>query len=425
MSTESLTKARALIEQLRTKVVPKTRATKPDTVLALIKQLLATHELDAEALFGGSWAKNTYLEGDHDIDIFIRFKTERLQEGEDISDLTGLVLASMAPVQRIHGSRDYFQFTKEGFDFEIVPVAFIATPSEAVNSTDASPFHVFHVQEALKKNPVLISDIRLAKLFCKTAGVYGAESYLNGFSGHVLDNLLIHYGDLLTFFKDVSTWNEKGQVFIDTQKRMSDAQHLNKAKKTGPLILIDPIQAERNAAAALGQEKYVRFIQAVRAFLNKPDASFFQPRPVTKESIRTEHKGENLFMYSFAASKGSKDVAGTKLLKCHEYLLRRAQEEGFVIRNEGFFFDGKKALCYFIVEEEELSLCAKVIGPPKEQERDAQRFRQKHQEHDVCETREGRLSALVPRRYRTMTAFLTEELHSKYIKERSTDVQLL
>lgn len=425
MSEESLAKARAIIEEFRVQVIPKTSSEVPATVLSLIKQLLKTHNLAAEALFGGSWAKNTYLEGDHDIDIFIRFDSSGLQNDEDISDLTGLVLASMAPVQRIHGSRDYFQFTKEGFDFEIVPVMKIHVAREAVNSTDASPFHVFHVQEALHKNTLLASDIRLAKLFCKTARVYGAESYLNGFSGHVLDNLLIHYGDLLSFFLAVKEWDIDGQVFIDAQGLVTDAKHLNEAKKMGPLVLIDPVQSDRNAAAALGREKYTLFIKAVQTFLEQPDESYFRPKPVTKESIREEYTGKKLFMYELLTGKGSKDVAGTKLLKCHEYMLRRAQEEGFVISKEGFDFDGKRALCYFVVEENELSLCAKMIGPPKTQEIDAERFREKHKEHDVCETSEGKLSALVPRKYRKMNDFLEGELENVYITERSTGTRIL
>jgi len=424
MSKDSQNKAKAIIEQLRTKVVPKQISRVPEEVLDLLKKLFKAHELDVDILFGGSWAKNTYLEGDHDIDIFVRFNMNSIEADENISDLTGLALASMAPLQRIHGSRDYFQFEEEDYHFEIVPVKQIAEVSEAENSTDASPFHVEHVKKAMEKNPNLITDIRLAKLFCKTAKVYGAESYLNGFSGHVLDNLLIHYGDLLSFFTAVADWDTQGQTFIDAQGEKKDATHLNEAKKTGPLVLLDPIQADRNAAAALGREKYVDFIEAVKAFLEKPSEDYFTPVPITLQSIEKEHKGEKLYCYESYPLKGSKDVAGTKLLKCHEYLLRRAEEEGFNIISEGFDFDGKRALCYLVVAEDELSECAKMIGPPKEQEADAQRFRSKHASHDVCETAEGRLSALVPRKYRKMTEFLKGELQNKYVKSRSDGVHI-
>ena len=78
-------------------------------------------DIDVEVVAGGSTAKGTFLAGDFDIDLFVRFKTIT----KDFSDSLELLLSDLATdqdimIERIHGSRDYFTFAFEGLFFEIV-----------------------------------------------------------------------------------------------------------------------------------------------------------------------------------------------------------------------------------------------------------------------------------------------------------------
>ena len=81
------------------------------------------------------------LVSDHDVDIFVRFDLEYAVEEELISDFLEEALKIFNP-ERIHGSRDYFQFPYKGLDFEIVPVLAVEDASQALNVTDMSPLHV-------------------------------------------------------------------------------------------------------------------------------------------------------------------------------------------------------------------------------------------------------------------------------------------
>ena len=45
---------------------------------------------------------------------------------------------------------------------------------------------------------------------------------------------------------------------------------LNKSKQQGPLIVIDPVQKDRNAAAALNHEKFEIIKKTAKQFLKKP-----------------------------------------------------------------------------------------------------------------------------------------------------------
>ena len=143
--------------------------------------ILELNKLKLNAVLGGSVAKGTWLRGNHDFDIFIKFK-----KGKDISKKVEKKLKKKFKVIKVHGSRDYFRIKRDNFTFEIVPILDIRKASEAENITDVSPLHTKWVQ----KHKKYIDEIRLAKAFARAQKVYGAESYIRGFSGYVLEILL-------------------------------------------------------------------------------------------------------------------------------------------------------------------------------------------------------------------------------------------
>ena len=54
----------------------------------------------------------------------------------------------------------------------------------------------------MKDKDVLLG-IRIAKAFCHANNSYGAESYINGFSGYALELLVYYYGSFLKFIKGI------------------------------------------------------------------------------------------------------------------------------------------------------------------------------------------------------------------------------
>src|SRR3989344_5708124 len=203
-----------------------------------------------EVVVGGSFAKDTWLSGNHDIDVFVMFPYEKYKK----SDISKLLANRLARYKLVHGSRDYFQVEYSGFLFELIPVLKINSSSKAVNVTDVSPLHTEWVNENIKENS---DDERLAKLFAKCNNVYGAESYIKGFSGYLLEVLTIHYKGFFNLMKGVSKWRDR--EFIDTLGHYKDRSDiiskLNRSKITS-LIVIDPVQKNRNIAAAVSSEKY-------------------------------------------------------------------------------------------------------------------------------------------------------------------------
>ena len=177
--------------------------------LEAINKALSKKDIKATAVVGGSLAKGTHLKGDHDVDVFVKFGLKH--KSHNLSDLLFDAIKSMKP-ERIHGSRDYFQIHKSKLTYEIVPVLDIKQAKQSQNVTDFSPWHV----EWVKKNGKdLKEDIRLAKKFCKAAKVYGAESYIRGFSGHVLDILVISAGGFIPLLESALNWKPKVVVDIE------------------------------------------------------------------------------------------------------------------------------------------------------------------------------------------------------------------
>ena len=118
--------------------------------------------LQAQAILGGSGAKDTWLSGNHDIDIFVQFNySKHKNNSAGLSDLLDPIIKKLFPKRkRIHGSRDYFQIKYQTIEFEIVPILKISNAQQALNITDVSPLH----SKWVKKNASKITDeIRLVK----------------------------------------------------------------------------------------------------------------------------------------------------------------------------------------------------------------------------------------------------------------------
>ncbi len=422
-----------------------------DETVAIINAQLARAGISAICVKGGSTAKETFLKNNHDIDLFVRFNTA--YRGKDISRITHDVLQAckikgMTPLLRIHGSRDYFQCTQQiifqkqkiALQYEIVPVLLIHAQDyqDAENVTDLSPEHVNWVNTYTAKNPGLKDEIRLAKQFCKANGVYGAESYINGFSGHILDILIIHYGSFTKFAVAFAKITPQDMpIIIDHEKHLKNPlKELNESKIT-PLIIVDPIQADRNAAAALSKEKLEMFITACKKFLDQPDKKFFQITPfnlkreiaATLRRIKTAKKITHLQtdVITIKTLDGSKDIVGTKVLKVYELLTRHLTLEGFVILGAGwnFAFEKRSAVIYMITAKESLPAKIEMQGPPVRITADYNRFVEKHRaQGEAVSIRGDHAIAIIKRKYTTPAQYLSELFRKDFIASRVAEIKI-
>lgn len=334
-------------------------------------------KIKAESFVGGSFAKKTVIKKDsYDVDIFVRF--DKLYKDEEISNLTEKILNGFVKkFEKIHGSRDYFKINvNDKFYIELIPVIKIKNPKEARNITDLSYFHVNYMK---KKKKDLLDDIRLVKAFCYANKCYGAESYINGFSGYSLELLTYYFGGFLNFLKAVAKSNER--IFVDMEKHYKNkkiiSMDLNSAKLKSPIILIDPTFKQRNAAAALSQETFDVLRNAAQKFLKNPDKKAFEKEEYDIEGIEKNAKKNKLdFVHLIVETdKQEGDVAGSKLLKFYRHI---SDEIGgnFIIKKRIFSYNDKKSAEYVFSGKCKKELT--IEGPPLSNEGAVKKFKSVH-----------------------------------------------
>ncbi|MGB9707710.1 MAG: hypothetical protein ACPLXC_00010 [Candidatus Pacearchaeota archaeon] len=332
----------------------------------------------AKIFIGGSLAKQTLVKRDtsYDIDIFILFPYNKFsKKSSELSNLLEKALKS-AKIRYItlKGSRNYFQIKFKNLTLELIPILAIKKASEALNITDISPLHVFYVLSKTKKNKKLANEIKLAKAFCYASDCYGAESYIRGFSGYALEILVSYYGSFLKFLKAATKWkiptSLETRIVIDSKHYYKSKRQLleemNEAKLHSPIILVDPVQKERNACAALSFETLKKFIEAAKKFLAHPSESYFFKEKIDINNLKTRAKKTKAKFITLKALsfKNKVDVAGAKLKKLYEFLYFLLKKNGFKILKGEFEFNEKTfiATFYFILKEPSKEYIVK--GPP-------------------------------------------------------------
>ncbi|MBS3152592.1 CCA tRNA nucleotidyltransferase [Candidatus Woesearchaeota archaeon] len=351
--------------------------------------------LNANAIVCGSFAKGTWLRNQHDIDIFVLFENNK-----NISTRLEVVIkAAFEKYEKIHGSRDYFIVDYENLSFELVPVLKIDQPEQAENITDVTPMHVEWVKKYIDNK--LKDEIRLAKRLLKANNCYGAETYIGGFSGYLVEILVIYFKDLLNLIKNAANWKYGEIIDIERNNKFSSEQKF-------PLTVIDPVQPNRNVSAAVTEEKFNLFTELCKNFSKKPSTKFFKE---TKISL----KDYNL-IFKVQPLKGNRDVVGTKMLKVFENIKQELIVNGFEVvkaiwewKDLGYF--------YFKVKRKRLEKEIKHFGPPIRFKEDCEKFKIKYKDLEI-KNENDKLYIMLPRKFVKLEEIIKHVLNKEEIKNR-------
>ncbi len=374
---------------------------------------------DAKAILGGSIAKDTFLKDVGDADIFVQFDYQKYKDKSDelSSILEKTLKRSGLKFSRVHGSRDYFQVKQDGFILEIIPILKINKAQEAVNITDISPLHVKWVN----KNNKAPDEIRLAKAFAKANGLYGAESYIKGFSGYCLEILTIYYKGFKGLIKAAAKW-EKNTV-IDIENYHKDVfKALNHSKLESPLIVVDPVDRLRNVSASLSKKRYEQFIGCAKAFLKNPSKEAFEKKEISKSELIKKSRKDLLAIIYLRSNKGKEDVVGCRFLKVFEHISKKVKESGFEIKDSGWTFNkGTKGMLWFIIKDETLPESREWQGPPLKAKEGCERFKEKYKH---TWTKDNRIYAKVKVKHRRPESLISNIIKSDFAKEKVNSIRL-
>lgn len=349
---------------------------KTKIILDALRANISKSKITAEVFVGGSFAKNTLIKkAKYDVDIFVRFDAKY---GDQISGMLEKIVPKNS--KKIHGSRDYFSIKEpsENVEFEIIPTIKVSNPLKAQNITDLSYFHVKYLASQTKTNMKLVDEIRLAKAFAYYQGCYGAESYINGFSGYAVELLIINYKTFLRFLEAVVKLDStKDKLILDPQKLFKNKkaieQEMNESKMNGPIILIDPTFKDRNALAALSNETFLKFQKSAKAFLKNPSEKFFE---ITDSEKLMRAKYKDIIELKLSTDKQAGDIAGTKLKKFYGFMIQE-MDRFFDIAKHEFFYDESNNSGKILLS---LKSKAKIefSGPPIRMIEPLARFKKEH-----------------------------------------------
>lgn len=314
--------------------------------------------------FGGSFAHDTWLPEDVDIDVFLMFPPE-LGEG-GITKL-GLEAARKAlegyQVRMRYAEHPYLEGFVEGVRVNLVPCADVKD-GKWITAADRSPHHTKFVKGRLDEK--LRTDVRLLKKFMKAQGLYGAEIKVRGFSGYVCEVLTIKYGGFLEVLRAASRWKRGEVIAIGEARRAKELYH------NQPIVIVDPVDDTRNLALAISLAKIGRFIMLSRSFLSSPSIEFFEAHIGWGVPLSGD-----LLCIAFPVPDHVEDVLWGELWKTVNAVKRQMEIMGYKVLKAGVAQEGGEACIALLLDRMRKELEVRR-GPEVFMEEDAQRFLSKH-----------------------------------------------
>lgn len=239
-----------------------------------------------EVTLQGSLAKDTFLRNQSDIDIFLLFRYDKditIEWFEHVLIPTIISCFNNIKYNISYAAHPYLVLYVDNVKVNIVPAFKIETLSNMISAVDRTPFHTEYVKTHL--SPSQKDEVRLLKQFLKSWNLYGAEVAVQGFSGYVSELLIIAYKTFYDLLKNAINWVAY-RTCIDIEHHYPSPRECIKKFKDNVLVVVDPVDPKRNAAAALSLKKFSLFKLLAKLFIENPSVKFFEEEP--KESIDTK-----------------------------------------------------------------------------------------------------------------------------------------
>jgi len=369
-----------LLQEILEKTIPGAKEKKEEKTLAkkIISQIMAMEGPQIQVVWAGSSARDTHLKGDRDLDIFVLFpKKLSRKEFEKHGLRIGKRIFKGHKWEEAYSEHPYIRGNIKGFDVEIVPSYKITDSSKKMSSVDRSVFHNKYLKKKLSEKHR--KEIRLLRQFLKGIGCYGAEIKTCSVPGYVAELLILKHRTFSKAIKAISNWKQ-GHV-IDIAKQLSKKQA--QRKFDAPLIVVDPVDRNRNVAAALSEQQFNRLIVAANAFLKKPSKKFFFPEKIESYSLSKVQgilKKKELIGIEIAyPKKALADIVWGQIKRVRDKISRQLEVHDFEVNQAEAWTDEIKTIIFlFELESLNLQRAKKIWGPPASMEEHSQRFLKKH-----------------------------------------------
>ena len=249
-----------------------------ETLIDRAERAVADLPVTARVVQAGSTARNTWLSGDRDIDIFVCFPPDL---GDGALEEYGIAVgnAVLPDGREEYAEHPYVSGTHEGFAVDLVPCYDVESATEIRSSVDRTPFHTAYVADRLDAD--LADEVRLSKQLELATGIYGSDLRTKGFSGYLTELLVLVHDGFRPLLEAATDWEPPVRL---------DPESHGQATFDDPLVVVDPTDPERNVAAVLSAANLARFQHVARDLLADPREAVFEPpdpEPIDAAAVRT------------------------------------------------------------------------------------------------------------------------------------------
>jgi len=342
-------------------------------------------KIDGKAIVAGSLIRDTWLTKKKEFDIFIIFPRsipEKKLENLGLKFGKNIIKQLGGTYKIEYAQHPYTRGIVNGIQIDIVPCYEIKAGERIKSAVDRTPLHVEYLNEHMTKN--FSDDVRLLKQLCVANKIYGADAKTQGFSGYVCELLIIKYGEIFNVLKNVVKWKAGEIIDIENYYTKKDYPRLRKNFKEEVLIIIDPTDKRRNAAAAISANSFFMLKKMANVFLKDPsDEVFFEEKieSLTEdELIRLQMKRRTeLLIVKFKPPKVVPDILWPQLRRFADRLENILKESEFeVLRKDIYTNEKDLATVLFEMQVSKLPTVDKRIGPSVFDLDDSERFLNKY-----------------------------------------------
>lgn len=359
---------------LEQKILAEVRPTKEDRdhIHSVARSLVAAVDRSgiAEGMVVGSVARDTWLNGDQDLDVFMLFDPSLSRDDLEEKGLTlARTIASTfgGKYQEKYAEHPYINAQIDGLDVDLVPCYRVTSPHEIQSAVDRTPFHTRYISERIGP---YTDDVLLFKQFAKTGGYYGSDQMTEGFAGYLCELLIHYYKGFTPLLEAASRW--KKYTFIDiegiAEKEFDD-----------PLVVIDPVDPKRNVAASVSLSQKFSFVEMARGYRERSSKWYFTAveEPVlTREEFQRILGERGTFLYSlvFKTPPLIPDIVVPQLRKSLASLQGLLERHGFVVNRSDCSMQEDHSILLFEFLVDHLPPVRRHLGPPVWEAENAKKF---------------------------------------------------
>ena len=340
---------------------------------------------NATGMIVGSVARETWIRGDRDLDIFMLFPpciSREDLEAEGLALARRVAESAGGSCREKYAEHPYINATIDDLDVDIVPCYEVPDAAAIRSAVDRTPFHTRYIKDRISS---LTDDVLLLKQFAKNGGIYGSDQMTEGFSGYLCELLVFHYGGFNPLLVAASDWWPG--VLIDIADHRTKTFH-------EPLIVVDPVDPGRNVSASVSLTRMCEFIELCRGYIERPgERFFFIPNMYqgSREKITrlVEKRKTAIYTLTFRTPPYIEEIVVPQLRKSLDAISALLARHEFVVNRAAYSMHTDRCMLLFELLIDSLPPVTRHFGPPLWARENSRQFSDKY----IRGMEEGRIFA--------------------------------